>query len=523
MPNPHFDISIVKRKEKQSAIAGAAYQNNDRLYSEYDLKFKDYRNKGGVVYTEIMLPVNAPSSYADRETLWNEAERAEKQYNSQLARRLVIALPREVPMELCPQMVKEYCQEHFVSKGMCCDMAIHDPHPSGHNPHCHIMLTMRAIDEQGKWLPKSRKVYDLDDNGQRIRLPSGSWKCHTEKAVDWDEQYHCEEWRHGWETVQNRYLEMVQSKERVDLRSYERQGVDIIPTVHMGPAVAQMERRGVQTNIGNLNRDIRAANRLLRSIRETIRVLQEWIFALIEARRRLIEELNAEPPTLSGLLQKYAPHQTESIAFLNEHHIQTAEELDHTLQETESRVTLTSAKMKNAEKRLRTISDILRANETCEKHKDIHDKYLKIRWKWQQEKYKEKHKAELDAFNRAFRYLKKVGVELPIDTQALHHEYAKLKLSHEELADDLKSMKLDLVQLNVIRLCMYDLIEQQGVDIPLPEMPEELQPRQEEEPQQQQEERTENAAQAYMRHLRETRADQKQQRTERKRMGDMER
>ena len=63
MPNPHFDISIVKRKEKQSAIAGAAYQSNDRLYSEYDLKFKDYRNKGGVVYTEIMLPVNAPSSY----------------------------------------------------------------------------------------------------------------------------------------------------------------------------------------------------------------------------------------------------------------------------------------------------------------------------------------------------------------------------------------------------------------------------------------------------------------------------
>ena len=155
-----------------------------------------------------------------------------------------------------------------MSKGMCCDMAIHDSHPLGHNPHCHIMLTLRAIDEQGKWLPKSRKIYDLDEHGQRIRLPSGSWKCHTEKTVDWDEQYHCEEWRHGWETVQNRYLEMVQSKERVDLRSYERQGVDTIPTVHMGPAVAQMEQRGIQTNIGNLNRDIRTVNRLLGSIRE---------------------------------------------------------------------------------------------------------------------------------------------------------------------------------------------------------------------------------------------------------------
>ena len=186
-------------------------------------------------------------------------------------------------------------------------------------------------------------------------------------------------------------------------------------------------------------------------------------------------------------------------------------------------VTLTSAKMKNTEKRLRTISDILRANETCEKHKDVHDKYLKIRWKWQQEKYKEKHKSELDAFNRAFRYLKKVGVELPIDVQPLLYESAKLKLSHADLTDDLKSMKQNLVLLNEIRLCMYDLIEQQGVNIPIPEMPKELQPEQGKEPQQQQEERTENAAQAYMRHVREARAEQEQKRTERKRTGDMER
>jgi len=522
MPNPHFDVSIVQRSKGQSAIAGAAYQSNDRIYSEYDLKYQDYTKKDGVVYTEIMLPVNAPSSYSDRETLWNEAERAEKQYNSQLARRLVIALPREVPMELCPQMVKEYCQQHFVSKGMCCDMAIHDPDPPGHNPHCHIMLTMRAIDEQGKWLPKSRKVYDLDENGERIRLPSGAWKSHKEKTVDWDEQYHCEEWRHGWEVIQNKYLEMVHSPARVDLRSYERQGVDIIPTVHMGPAVAQMERRGVQTNIGNLNRDIRAINRLLRSIRETIRLVQEWISALLEARRRLIEELNAEPPTLSGLIQKYAPHETEAIAYLNEHHIQTAEDLDQTLQKTEDRVNMTRAKMATEEKRMRVISDILRANETCEKYKEIHDKLQNIWWKGRKEKYKEKHKTELDAYNRALRSLKKMGMELPVDAQALHHEYAKLKLSHTELSDDLKVVRQDVVQLNFIRLCVDDLMEQQGVEIPIPEMPEELETKPEKE-QQRHEERAENAMQAYIRYVRETREQQKTQRTERKRTGDMER
>lgn len=163
MPVPHLNIRIVQRSKGNSAVAGAAYQAGEKLFSEYDQKHKDHRRKQHeVVYTEIMLPTNAPPEYANRATLWNSAEEVEKQWNSQLARRFVVALPREVPLEMCPQMMQEYCNEYFVSKGMCCDFAIHDPDPPGHNPHCHIMLTMRAIDENGKWMPKSRKVYDLD-------------------------------------------------------------------------------------------------------------------------------------------------------------------------------------------------------------------------------------------------------------------------------------------------------------------------------------------------------------------------
>ena len=162
MPVPHLEIRIIQRSKGSSAVAGAAYQAGEKLFSEYDQKHKDHRRKQReVVYTEIMLPANAPPEYADRATLWNSAEEVEKQWNSQLARRFVVALPREVPLEMCPQMLQEYCREQFVSKGMCCDFAIHDPDPPGHNPHCHIMLTMRAIDENGKWLSKSRKVYDL--------------------------------------------------------------------------------------------------------------------------------------------------------------------------------------------------------------------------------------------------------------------------------------------------------------------------------------------------------------------------
>jgi len=219
LPVPHFNIKITQRSKGNSAVAGAAYQAGEKLFSEYDQKTKNYTCKKEVVYTEIMLPPNAPPEYADRATLWNSVEEIEKQWNSQLARRFVAALPREVPMELLPQMVKEYCEEQFVSKGMCCDFAIHDPDPPGHNPHCHFMLTMRAIDENGKWMPKSRKVYDLDENGERIKLPSGRWKSHKEDTVDWNEQYHAEEWRHGWEIVQNKYLELAGSPERIDIRN----------------------------------------------------------------------------------------------------------------------------------------------------------------------------------------------------------------------------------------------------------------------------------------------------------------
>ena len=170
MPNPHFDITITQRSKGQSAVAGAAYQSGEKLFSEYDQKTKNYTGKRGILYTEIMLPSHAPPEYANRETLWNSVEAAEKQWNAQLARRFVLALPKEVPPEQYPQMVRDYCEKQFVSKGMIADFAIHDPAPPGHNVHCHVMLTLRAMDEHGKWLPKSRKVYDLDERTHPIAI-----------------------------------------------------------------------------------------------------------------------------------------------------------------------------------------------------------------------------------------------------------------------------------------------------------------------------------------------------------------
>ena len=159
MPCPDFDVSIVQRSENMSAVNSSAYLSASKLFCEYDQEHKDYRYKQNELFhEEVMLPVNAPPEYADREKLWNSAEAVETQWNSQLARKMRFALPREVPRVQWTKMVREYCQEQFVSRGMCIDFAIHDPEPPGHNPHVHLLLTMRSLDEEGRYHSLSREI-----------------------------------------------------------------------------------------------------------------------------------------------------------------------------------------------------------------------------------------------------------------------------------------------------------------------------------------------------------------------------
>ena len=184
MPCPHNEISIVQRSQQQSAVAAAAYQSGEKLFCGYDQEVKHYPEKRGIVHNEILLPANAPRSYADRNTLWNAAEAVEKQWNSQLARRWVLTIPREIPPDQYAALVRDFCNQQFVSKGMCVDFAIHDKGDG--NPHAHVMLTMRAMDEHGKWLPKSRKVYDLDENGDHAfvhPVESQQISCRTPESA----------------------------------------------------------------------------------------------------------------------------------------------------------------------------------------------------------------------------------------------------------------------------------------------------------------------------------------------------
>ena len=469
MPCPHNQISIVQRSNRQSAVAAAAYQSGEKLFCEYDQEVKHYPEKRGIVHNEILLPANAPPEYADRNTLWNAAEAIEKQWNSQLARRWVLSIPREIPPDQYAALVRDFCNQQFVSKGMCVDFAIHDKGDG--NPHAHVMLTMRAMDEHGKWLPKSRKVYDLDENGERIKLPSGRWKSHKEDTVDWNDRKYCEIWRHEWEVIQNRYLEANDRPERVDLRSYARQGLDIIPTVHEGAAVRQMEKRGIQTNIGNLNREIRAANRLMKSIRQLIQNLKGWITELGEKRKELLAQKAAEEATLlPNLLMKYMEIRkeerkdwtragqnrgtsqdlkavSEALSYLRQKGLSTVEDLEAFLESSGKSAADYRNQMKPKEARSKVIDGILASRTDCKECKPVYEKYQKIFFKKTKEKFKQEH-PEVARYEKAAAYLAKhpddkdsTQKKLQEEQETLLEEIAALKTPLTEVQEDLKKLR----------------------------------------------------------------------------------
>ena len=280
------------------------------------------------------------------------------------------------------------------------------------------------------------------------------------------------------EVVQNKYLELAGSPERIDMRSYERQGLDIIPTVHMGTAVSALERKGIATNIGNLNRDIKAANRMMNAIRSTIKNLRDWIADILEATKEVLAENEAEKknvsPNLATLLRDYLNLRkaersewsrygqqkgttddlktiSQATVYLQRHELFTLEDLDIALQGVSEKATAIREDMQKAANRMKAITAIQTAVADCEKHKAVHDKYIKIGWKIRKEAYAESHKDELTAFNKAYRTLKKHGADLNVDLKALQKEYDDLKISHTDLKAQLAEVNEELKPMKDIR------------------------------------------------------------------------
>ena len=268
----HCSIKNISRSGGKSAVASASYRAGEKLEDRETGLTHDYTNKKEVAYSEIILCENAPKEYQDRATLWNAVEQVEKQSNARLAREWEVALPNELTLDQSKELVRGFAQS-LADEGMCVDANIHWKEG---NHHAHIMGTTRPIKENGEWGQKEKKAYKLDENGQKIpqidpktgEQKIGArgrkmWKRETVEANDWNKSEKVEEWRERWAEHCNRYLEKEQ---QIDHRSFEKQGIERIPTIHEGHVAREMEQKGQTAERCEINRDIMAANMELKAL-----------------------------------------------------------------------------------------------------------------------------------------------------------------------------------------------------------------------------------------------------------------
>lgn len=254
----HNSTKIISRSSGRSAVGASAYRSGEKIYNEYDGIDHDFSRKQGVVYSEVMLPQQAKEEFKNRATLWNEVEKIEKAKNSQLAREVEVALPKELSRAEQIQLVKSYVQDNYVKNGMCADINIHDKEDG--NPHAHIMLTVRPIESNGEWGAKSKKEYLLDENGQKIKLKSGQYKSKKIETTNWNRKEFLQSYREDWANKINQKLKEVGINQRVDHRSYEEQGIEKVPTIHEGATARKMEQRGKISDRMEINRKIKEIN-----------------------------------------------------------------------------------------------------------------------------------------------------------------------------------------------------------------------------------------------------------------------
>ena len=443
----HCPIKIIQRSKGKSAVAAAAYRSGTKLTNEWDGLTHDYTRKGGIIHSEIMLPTHAPPEFSDRSILWNSVEQVETSKNSQLAREVEAALPVELTREQQLALVCGYVKDNFVSAGMCADFAIHDKGTG--TPHVHILLTIRPLEESGKWGAKCRKVYDLDKNGQRIPDGKGGYKNHREDTTDWNDKGNAEKWRAAWATYANKALESAGRPERIDHRSYKRQGIDKIPSVHLGVAATQMEKRGIPTRKGNLNRQIAADNKLLKEIKARITRLYNWskeqaerpegkesiLLQLWQARQEM-----DSPDSRYGKI-KDLKEQAVLYSLLQGNGITTMRQLHEKVSAMNKSYYDLRGKIVSAERRIKVLDGHLSMWEQYEKHKGIRRQLDKVK-PGKKEAFEQKHGTELALYEAAARYLEKLksGGE-PVTPKKWRAESEKLAVQKEIHYQEMRSMR----------------------------------------------------------------------------------
>jgi hypothetical protein len=464
----HFSVTQIKRSAGQSAVACAAYRAGEKLHSDYYGENSDYTKKKGVICADILLPVNAPAEFSDRETLWNAVEKAEKHPKAQLAYSFDFSLQNEFSIEENIAIAKEFIQKNFVDRGMIADYAIHlsEKEDGGApNPHVHVMCPIRPLNSDGTWGAKQRRVFRLDDNGNRIRDGDGKELFDAVPTTDWGTPETLEHWRTAWAEINNAHFSEHNLRIKIDSRSFERQGLSQIPTVHKGPNVREMERRGIVTEKGERNRWIRQINASVRVLSERMNELISWI-------RDLKEQLSVKPePTVAELLREYfdqrnakawsniakvnnLKEQARLMMYLENHGIVSVSDLKEHIDQVNEKAHPIQLQFIQIKNRLHTMDILEKAGERYTRAKPVYDQWYGIFFKKSKEKYAEQHKKELNAFHASRkqlqngRYLDEKG---NFDSDKLDRDREKLLLMMEQFREEHKPQSEQAEILSAIR------------------------------------------------------------------------
>ena len=505
--NLHTHVDIVTRSKGASVIAKAAYNARDKLNDEHYGKVHDYSKKEDLVFSKIFLPEHIPKEFSNREYLWNSVEKIEKSKNSQLARNLLFTLPGELNEGGGIRLISEFIEENFTSKGMIADCNIHNPLASDNEeqPHAHILLTLREIDSEGKWKPKCRKECILDENGEKIKLKSGNYKSRKVNLNDWNEPDKAKEWRENFSKKANEYLEKNGINKRIDPRTFEEQGREDLPQIHLGTASYQMEKKGIATERGNRNRLIIAINREFKKLKAELKEAEQFFMSLWEKVKSTMgkyssekqEEYHLSPDLFDvySYIETYYRIQKElsknlsynnqarkehfdsnkhihTLAYMRNNNLKTI--LDIQLKKDEVAIKLKNNKDKisDCNKAIKNIDTLLKQAKIIIENKMVYDRYKKadnsILSKIagaSKEEYYHSHKEEIDKYKRAKAIVKNLTGSEKIETKKWEKIKSDLQTEISHLSFYQKDIKKEVDQINHIKYVVGEVNKEFDIDI----------------------------------------------------------
>ena len=458
-----FSIAQIKRSAGQTPLPAQPIEPGERLYSSYYGEVSDYTKKGGVIASEIMLPPHAPEIYLDRATLWNAVENCEKHPKAQLAYSFDIAMQNELTLEENMELARKFVQEQFVTKGMIADLAFHSPEKEDGgipNPHFHVMTTMRPLNPDGTWGQKQRREYLLDEDGNRIRDKNGDYMFNAVHTTDWHEPETLEHWREQWAAAVNKMGKRDGGGDGPLFLCEVGGGVD--PTAPGGGEVREGEGKGRRTEEGEVNRWIKATNRLMQDVRKKIKALFVWMAEVKE------ELSKPQTPSLADLLIAYYNQRNagawsnkartgnlkqfaEAVNYLTENKLLTLEDLQERLSSVNEEFEALSDSMKKKSARIKELQELIRGGGRYPRPKPVHTELNNIKFKKQREKFETSHDAELRLFYAARRILKEKLDGKPIALKAWKQEYAQLKTEYAELSPQHKPLREEVIRLRQVQ------------------------------------------------------------------------